>query len=233
MKLDEIIKIIDKSNNLVFLTGAGVSTLSGIPDYRSMNGVYSNKENPEYLLSHTCLVNETEKFYSFVKELYHPNAKPNVIHNVMANLEQTKNVTVITQNIDQLHSKAGSKNLLEFHGNLYDLYCMKCHKKIEVSEYLSDYRHCEDGGITRPNVVLYEEGLDASVVDASIKAVSNADTIILVGTSFKVYPFASLLDFACSDAIVVLVNNEDVNNSRIDIKYIGDAREVFEYIDII
>jgi len=228
----KIIETILNAKKLVFLTGAGTSTLSGIPDYRSMSGVYANKENPEYLLSDVCLNREPKKFYDFVKELYHPNALPNVIHNVIVELEKDKDVAVITQNIDQLHSKAGTINTLEFHGSLYDLYCTKCQKEITVEEYLNDYIHQEDGGIIRPRVVLYGEGLNSYIVNKSIEAISNADVIVLIGTTFKVYPFASLLDFANDEATVILINNEDVNNMRINLKYLGDAKEIFEQIKI-
>ena len=230
MDKDKIIAIILNAHNIVFLTGAGVSTLSGIPDYRSMSGVYANKENPEYLLSHTCLMKEPQKFYDFIQELYHPEAKPNIIHQAMAKLDETKNVTVITQNIDQLHHLANSKHILEFHGNLYDLYCLNCHKKISLEEYSKGFIHQEDGGLIRPNVVLYEEGLNSEVVAKSIRALKEADVIALVGTSFQVYPFASLLDYTSNEAIVVLINNDDVYNNRIDYKYLGDAKEIFSNI---
>lgn len=228
---DKIIELILNSKNLVFLSGAGVSTLSGIPDYRSIDGIYTKNDSAEYLLSNTCLVREPSKFYEFVKTVYHPKARPNIIHDVIAKLERRQNVTVITQNIDQLHKKAGTSNLLEFHGNLYDLYCLKCHKKIAVEQYLEDYIHAEDGGLIRPNVVLYGEGLDSNIINQSITALSNADTVVVVGTSFKVYPFASLLDYVSSNCKVILINNEDVHNRRIDYKYIGKAQEIFEELE--
>lgn len=220
-----------EGNNIVFLTGAGVSTLSGIPDYRSMDGLYSRKDNPEYLLSHDCLNNEPDKFYDFVKNLYHLEAKANIIHNVIVKMEDSKNVTVITQNIDELHEKAGSDNLLEFHGSLYDLYCSECHQKIEVEDYLKSYIHVRDEGIIRPNVVLYGEMLDERVINGSIAALQTADTVVLVGTTFKVYPFASLLEFVNARAKVILINKEDVYNSRVDYKYIGNAKDVFEELE--
>ena len=227
----EIASKILEGNEIVFLTGAGVSTLSGIPDYRSMGGLYDNVDQPEYLLSHDCLINEPQKFYDFSKQLFHPEAKPNIIHQVMAKLEKTKNVTVITQNIDELHAKAGSKHLIEFHGNLYDLYCMKCQEKIEVSAYLKSYIHESDGGLIRPNVVLYGEMLDETAIRNSIYALQRANTVVLVGTTFKVYPFASLLQYVNNLAKVILINKDDFYNSRVDYKYIGDAQDVFAELD--
>lgn len=230
MEVEQYADLILKSKRLVFLTGAGVSTLSGIPDYRSMQGVYHNLENPEYLLSHTCFKNEPSKFYEFVKGLYHPNARPNIIHDVIAQLEENSAVTVITQNIDSLHTRAGSSNVIEFHGNLYNLYCTKCLKKIDANEYLISYLHSEDQGIIRPKVVLYEEMLDTNVVSAAIKALGKADTVVVVGTSLKVYPFAGLLDYLYHDCKVILINKEKVVNSRINYHYYGDAQDIFKIL---
>lgn len=228
MEIEKYVELIIKSKKLVFLTGAGVSTLSGIPDYRSMQGVYANLENPEYLLSHTCFSNEPAKFYEFVKGLYHLDAQPNIIHQMIAKLENDRKVTTITQNIDGLHSKAGSKNVLEFHGNLYNLYCTKCHKNIDVREYLISYHHNEDQGIIRPKVVLYEEMLNNHVVNASIDALEKADTVVVVGTSLKVYPFAGLLNYLNQDSNVILINKDKVHNSRVNYTYFGDAKDIFE-----
>lgn len=230
MEIDEIVDIIINSKNTVFLTGAGVSTLSGIPDYRSMQGIYHNIENPEYLLSHTCFENEPDKFFNFVKGLYHPKAKPNIIHNVISELEKISLVNVITQNIDGLHSKAGSENVYEFHGNLYDLYCTKCLSKIKVEDYLNSYIHYEDNGIIRPKVVLYEENLNNLIVSKSIQLLSNADVVVVVGTSLKVYPFASLIDYIIKDTILIVINKEKINNHRTNYQYNGDALHIFENI---
>lgn len=227
---EELKELIKNSKKLVFLTGAGVSTPSGIPDYRSLQGVYQTNKSAEYLLSHNCLMYDSDNFYDFVKTLYHPDAKPNIIHKTMAKLEKEHDVTIITQNIDQLHHLANSTKIIEFHGNLYDLYCLKCNSKISVEQYLKSQYH-DDGGLIRPDVVLYGENLNENNINNSIKALQSADLIILVGTSFKVYPFASLLEFANHQAKVVLINNDDVYNSRIDYKIIGDAQDVFSYLD--
>lgn len=228
--MNKLIELINNSKNIVFLTGAGVSTPSGIPDYRSLQGVYSTADSSEYLLSHQCLMNEPTKFYDFVKKLYHPNAQPNIIHQTMAALQDNHNVTIITQNIDQLHQHAGSNNVIEFHGNLYDLYCMKCQEQIPVEEYLkSQYHH--DGGLIRPNVVLYGEMLNEANINNSIVALQQADLVIVVGTSLKVYPFAGLVEYANKKAQVVFINKEDVCNNQVDYKYLGNAEDVFTEIN--
>ncbi|RST96765.1 NAD-dependent protein deacylase [Vagococcus vulneris] len=192
------------------MTGAGVSVPSGIPDYRSMTGVYRGIENPEYLLSHRCLVDEPEKFYDFVKQLYHPTAVPNIIHKKMAELARDKDVTVISQNIDGLHKKAGSPKVVNFHGSLYDCYCQKCRRHVPVNEYLESTIHKGCGGIIRPNVVLYEEGLTESAISDSVRAIEEADVIVIVGTSLKVYPFSGLVNYRRSTCRVIIVNKEKV-----------------------
>ncbi|MGX6961869.1 NAD-dependent protein deacylase [Vagococcus xieshaowenii] len=224
------IQFIQQAKHLVFMTGAGVSVPSGIPDYRSLDGVYAGFEAPEYLLSHTCLKREPEKFYQFVKNLYHPEAQPNVIHQVMAELERTKEVAVITQNIDSLHQQAGQKNLIEFHGSLYHVYCQQCGKSVPVTSYLDDDFHEGCGGPLRPDVVLYEEGLDENNVQHAIRQVMQADTIVVVGTSLRVYPFAGLLDYRSPDAKVILVNKEATQVSRDTLTVLGDATKFFEKI---
>jgi len=228
MGIEEIVKLILKGQNIVFLTGAGVSTASGIPDYRSMNGVYQGKEAPEYLLSKTALNNEPDKFYDFVRHLYHPEAKPNVIHKTIAKLQNDKKVAVITQNIDELHNKAKTKQIVHFHGSLYEIYCQKCFKSASAKEYLNDMHHVQCGGILRPNIVLYEEGIDNEALDQSIQYMQNADTVVIVGTSFKVYPFAGLIYEANKKANLLAINQISLKNPYILSEYIGDAVDVFK-----
>lgn len=156
--------LIQQAQHIVFMTGAGVSTASGIPDYRSKNGLYSHGQTPEYLLSHECLVNEPEVYYDFViHNLFYPDAKPNVIHQKMAALTRLGKATIITQNIDGLHAQADPQpgSLSEFHGNFYDVYCQKCQQKVDWHEYLKDMHHKNCGGILRSNIVLYGEGIGA------------------------------------------------------------------------
>ncbi|MFW8053399.1 NAD-dependent protein deacylase [Vagococcus fluvialis] len=209
--INEGIELIKNSKRIVFMTGAGVSTASGIPDYRSMTGVYQGHENPEYLLSHTCLMREPEKFYDFVKGLYHPEAKPNIIHQVMKKLENQHEVSIISQNIDGLHDLASSSRVVNFHGNLNDLYCLKCQQSVTTEEYLKGYSHENCGGMIRPNVVLYEEGLSEEAIQTSIKWLSEADLVVIVGTTFKVYPFSGLIDYRNANSQILVVNNEEIN----------------------
>ncbi|EBF5181776.1 NAD-dependent protein deacylase [Listeria monocytogenes] len=208
-KLNEALK---KAERIVFLTGAGVSVSSGIPDYRSKNGLYAGMSSPEYMLSHTCLVREPEKFYQFVTEnMYYPDAEPNAIHTKMAEIEAEKDVTIITQNIDGLHEKAGSKKVVNFHGSLYHCYCQKCGMSVTAQEYLKSDIHSGCGGVIRPDVVLYEEAISESAIDQSLAAIRQADLIVIVGTSFRVSPFCNLTDYRNKKARIFAVNKERIS----------------------
>ncbi len=202
----------DQAKHIVFLTGAGVSTPSGIPDYRSKNGLYTGHRNAEYYLSHACLAQEPEVFYDYVKQnLYHPDAKPNVIHEKQAALTRQDRATVITQNIDNLYNVADTKHLVEFHGNMYRVYCQVCGAQVPWQDYLKDPHHDVDGGWLRPDVVLYDEGLNELNIQRSVAAMNQADLVVIVGTSMRVYPFAGLLDYRNSAAKVVVVNQEKLD----------------------
>ncbi|WP_367295396.1 NAD-dependent protein deacylase [Levilactobacillus yonginensis] len=202
----------DDAKHIVFLTGAGVSTPSGIPDYRSKNGLYTGHRNAEYYLSHTCLVQEPQVFYDYVKQnLYYPDAKPNVIHQKQAALTQQDRATVITQNIDNLYNVAKTKHLVEFHGNLYKVYCQICGATVDWQDYLKSPYHQDDGGWLRPDVVLYDEGLNTLNVQRAVAAMGQADLVVIVGTSMRVYPFAGLLDYRSDGARVVVVNQEKLD----------------------
>lgn len=207
----------DDAKKIVFLTGAGVSTASGIPDYRSKGGLYTNDKSnrpAEYYLSSDCLRDEPKVFYQYEKKnMYYPDAKPNVIHEKQAAFTQQKDATVVTQNIDSLYRKAGTQNLIEFHGNLYNVYCQKCRKKVDYKEYLTSMYHRNCGGILRPDIVLYGEGLNPSAISQSVSAVSNADLIVIVGTSMRVYPFAGLIDYRSANATVLAINEEQLSFS--------------------
>ncbi|MCV67126.1 NAD-dependent protein deacylase [Listeria monocytogenes] len=208
-KLNEALK---KAERIVFLTGAGVSVPSGIPDYRSKNGLYAGMSSPEYMLSHTCLVREPEKFYQFVTEnMYYPDAEPNAIHTKMAEIEAEKDVTIITQNIDGLHEKAGSKKVVNFHGSLYHCYCQKCGMSVTAQEYLKSDIHSGCGGVIRPDVVLYEEAISESAIDQSLAAIRQVDLIVIVGTSFRVSPFCNLTDYRNKKARIFAVNKERIS----------------------
>lgn len=218
---------IRQSKHLVFMTGAGVSVPSGIPDYRSLDGIYQGLDQPEYLLSRTCLMNEPQKFYTFVKNLYHPEARPNIIHQKMAALESNHDVTVISQNIDGLHQAAGSQQVINFHGNLYDCYCMKCGQTVSVKAYMaSDGHSC--GGQIRPNVVLYGEGLDPEAMTLSVKALEQADVVVVVGTSLKVYPFSGLIQYRHPSSDLIVINREVVVLFEDHLMVTGLAETFFE-----
>lgn len=210
---EQVVATILAAQNVTFLTGAGVSTSSGIPDYRSLKGVYQGIEAPEYLLSHDCLVAEPAKFYQFVKHLYHPEAKPNVIHEKIAQLEAEagRSVWTVSQNIDGLHAKSGSRQLVNFHGTLYQCHCRQCGQPVPWQHYLESDRHQDCGGQIRPEVVLYGEGFSQEVLDQAVAAVSQADVIVVVGTTFRVHPFCDLVHYAKTDAKIIAINQTPVS----------------------
>ena len=203
-------KWLAESSNIVFFGGAGVSTESKIPDFRSTDGLYNQQYAypPETILSHTFYMRKTEEFYRFYRnKMYYPDAKPNAAHLALAKLEaQGKLRAVITQNIDGLHQAAGSKNVLELHGSIHRNYCMNCGAKYTLAETLAHgtIPHCECGGLIRPEVVLYEEPLDDTVITKAIHAISSADLLIVGGTSLTVYPAAGFLDFYQGSKLVVI-----------------------------
>lgn len=194
-------EMIDDSSRIVFFGGAGVSTESNIPDFRSADGLYQQKYkySPEQIVSHTFFVNRTEGFYEFYKEkMMFLDAKPNAAHKTLAKLEEAGKLTaVITQNIDGLHQAAGSKNVLELHGSIHRNYCQSCRKFYDAS-YVKNSEgipKCSCGGTIKPDVVLYEEGLDSDIISKSIRAISEADMLIIGGTSLVVYPAAGFIDY--------------------------------------
>ncbi|MDO4855727.1 MAG: NAD-dependent protein deacylase [Limosilactobacillus gorillae] len=204
--------LFDSAHHIVFLTGAGVSTASGIPDFRSANGLYKQNQNAEYFLSHRFFVSDPAGFYDFCKNnLYFPEARPNVIHEKQAALTRLDKASVITQNIDNLYELAGTKHLVDFHGNLFDVYCEKCHAHVPVEEYLQNRLHKTDQGPLRPNIVLYDEGIPERVIRQSLAAIQEADLVVVVGTSMKVYPFAGLLEYVRPDVKILAVNQEPLN----------------------
>lgn len=203
-KIQELTNIIKNSNNIVFFGGAGVSTESGIPDFRSADGLYSSKYerkfSPEEILSHSFFYSHTNDFYKFYKDkMIYTNAKPNYAHIVLAQLEKMgKLKAVITQNIDGLHQMAGSKNVFELHGSIHRNYCTNCYKSYELDYIINsqDIPKCETcGGIIKPDVVLYGEPLDNDVINGALNAIKNADTLIIGGTSLVVYPAAGFVDY--------------------------------------
>jgi NAD-dependent deacetylase len=209
-KTEILQKWIDESNKIVFFGGAGVSTESGIPDFRSVDGLYNQKYDypPETILSHSFFKAMPEEFYRFYRDkLLVGDAKPNPAHLYLAKLEkQGKLTAVITQNIDGLHQAAGSKNVLELHGSLLRNYCAKCGKRYDADfvQKATDVPHCTCGGIVRPDVVLYEESLNETVLEKSVEAIENADMLIVGGTSLVVYPAAGLVRYFRGKHLVVI-----------------------------
>lgn len=203
-------EIINKSNNIVFFGGAGVSTESGIPDFRSVDGLYNQKYDypPETILSHTFFMNNTSEFFRFYRDnLIVKNVKPNKAHVTLEKLEKAgKLKAVITQNIDGLHQAAGSRNVLELHGSVLRNFCMDCNRaySLETVEKSVDIPKCECGGIIKPDVVLYEEMLDDSIISKSVKYISEADTLIIGGTSLNVYPAAGFINYFNGQHLVII-----------------------------
>ena len=223
---DEIKKLqeaVDESNYIVFFGGAGVSTESGIPDFRSQDGLYHQKYKypPETIVSHTFFVTKTEEFYEFYRDkMIAPDAKPNAAHLKLAEMEEKgKLKAVITQNIDGLHQDAGSKEVLELHGSVRRNYCTRCHKFFDV-DYIYNSKgipKCECGGLIKPDVVLYEEGLDNDIISRTIDHIRNADMLIIGGTSLVVYPAAGFIDFFKGKHLAVINMSETARSTSADI----------------
>lgn len=218
-KIQKLKDWINESSNIVFFGGAGVSTESGIPDFRSKDGLYNMKYDypPEEILSHFFFMNNTKEFYRFYKDKMNSlKYEPNITHIKLAELEkQGKLKAVVTQNIDGLHQKAGSKNVYELHDSVLRNYCMSC-KKFYDAEYVfnsKDIPKCECGGIIKPDVVLYEEGLDDETVENAITAITNADMLIIGGTSLTVYPASGLINYYRGNKLV-LINRDETNFDR-------------------
>ena len=209
-ELETLKKWVEESNNIVFFGGAGVSTESGIPDFRSTDGLYHQKYDypPETILSHTFFRNRTEEFFRFYRDkMLYLDAKPNAAHKKLAQWEQEgKLKAVVTQNIDGLHQAAGSKHVLELHGSVLRNYCEECGKfyDVEFVKNSTGIPRCTCGGIVKPDVVLYEEGLDSATVTGAVMAIQAADVVIVGGTSLAVYPAAGLLDYYVGDKLVLI-----------------------------
>ena len=222
-KLETLKTWVQESNRIVFFGGAGVSTESGIPDFRSTDGLYSQSYDypPEVILSRTFFDNNPAVFYRFYRDkMLFLSAQPNDAHRKLAQLEEAGRLTaVITQNIDNLHQKAGSKNVLELHGSVWRNYCMRCKKPYPVEAVLQaeGVPRCECGGIIRPDVVLYEEALDTGVMEAAVRAVSQADLLIVGGTSLVVWPAAGLIRYFSGDSLVLINKGETPYDDRADL----------------
>lgn len=231
-KEEELRKMVQESSKIVFFGGAGVSTESGIPDFRSVDGLYNQKYDypPEVMLSHGFFESHTERFFDFYRDkMLYLNAKPNAAHKKLAELERDgKLLAVVTQNIDGLHQKAGSKNVFELHGSVHRNYCTKCHKFYDVN-YIKDSKgipRCECGGIVKPDVVLYEEGLDQNVIRGAVDAIRRADMLIIGGTSLAVYPAAGLIDYYRGNRLVLINKSVTPMDSSANIVINGSIGEV-------
>lgn len=222
-KIETLRKWIDESDNIVFFGGAGVSTESGIPDFRSVDGLYNQKYDypPETILSHTFFMQRTDEFYKFYRDkMLCTDALPNKAHKALAKLEAMgKCRAVITQNIDGLHQAAGSKEVLELHGTVHRNYCMKCGKPYPMSfiKETDGVPRCECGGIIKPDVVLYEEGLDNNTLTKAVNYISNADMLIIAGTSLVVYPAAGLVDYYRGHKLVLINKSETSRDYAADL----------------
>ncbi|HUM83247.1 MAG TPA: NAD-dependent protein deacylase [Lachnospiraceae bacterium] len=234
---EELQKIIDSHKNIVFFGGAGVSTESGIPDFRSQDGIYNQqyKYPPETIISHSFFVRNTEEFYRFYKDkMLILNVEPNAAHKKLAGLENAgKLKAVVTQNIDGLHQKAGSKNVFELHGSIHRNYCTRCGKFFDA-QYVKDtvgVPKCDScGGLIKPDVVLYEEGLDNEVIEGAVRAIQKADCLIIGGTSLVVYPAAGLIDYFSGDKLVLINKSTTSRDTNADLVIKAPIGEVFSKI---
>lgn len=233
--INKLKQAIKECNKIVFFTGAGMSTDSGIPDFRSATGLYTNNLHAEEIISHHYFMENTKEFYDFYKDkMVFEDALPNFGHEFISELEkQGKDVTVVTQNIDGLHQKAGSKKVYELHGSIHRNYCMKCNtfyplKKIVES---SDVPMCDKcGGIVKPDVVLYEEGLDYETIEKTVNAIAKAELMIILGTSLNVYPAASFVQYFRGKYLAIINKSETPADKNCDIVIHDGISETFRKI---
>lgn len=234
--VNQFVKWVNESKNIVFFGGAGVSTESGIPDFRSTDGLYnqSYKYPPEKILSHSFFLYNTEEFYRFYwDKMIYENAKPSLTHTVLADLEKEgKLKAVITQNIDGLHQLAGSSNAIELHGSVHRNYCTKCGKFYELSDIdkKEGIPRCQCGGIIKPDVVLYEEGLDEENMANAINLIGGADILIIGGTSLGVYPAAGLIDYYKGNKLILINKSATAFDNKADLLINDSLGKVFREI---
>ncbi len=235
--IQELKKIIDETDNIVFFGGAGVSTESGIPDFRSEDGLYHQryKYPPEQIVSHTFYEKHTKEFFDFYRDrMLYPGAKPNAAHKKLAEWEQQGKLrAIVTQNIDGLHQAAGSKKVFELHGSVLRNYCEECGKTFGMDFILNshDVPYCpECGGNVRPDVVLYEEGLDNEILSQAVLYISRADVLIIGGTSLAVYPAAGLIDYYKGNKLILVNKSATPMDSRADLLVQGNIGEIFSQL---
>ena len=230
-------EIIDESKHIVFFGGAGVSTESGIPDFRSEDGLYHEKYSypPERIISHSFFLTNPEVFYRFYKEkMLCLDAEPNAAHRKLAELEQVgKLKAVVTQNIDGLHQKAGSKIVYELHGSIHRNYCLRCHKfyPAELIKASEGIPYCSCGGVIKPDVVLYEESLDSKTIEDAVTAIAHADTLIIGGTSLVVYPAAGFIDYFRGKHLVLINKAETGRAVRAELSIQAPIGEILAEIN--
>ena len=235
-ELQQLKEWIEESDNLVFFGGAGVSTESGIPDFRSEDGLYHQQYQypPETIISHSFYQRDPEEFYRFYKDrMIFRDAKPNAAHLALAKLEQQgKLKAVITQNIDGLHQAAGSREVLELHGSIHRNYCTRCGRfyGLEAVMHADGVPRCECGGIVKPDVVLYEEGLDMETMNKSVSYIREADVLIVGGTSLMVYPAAGLIDYYRGRKLVLINQSATAVDGRADLVINGKIGEVLSQV---
>ena len=239
-KIDNLKQMLQSSRRVVFLGGAGVSTESGISDFRSENGIFKAIQQfgypPEELLSHTFFVRKPDVFFRYYKTLLlTTDAKPNAAHAALAKLEaQGKLTAVVTQNIDGLHQLAGSKNVYELHGSIHRNHCMRCNRFFDA-EYVKNHSgipYCPCGGMIKPDVVLYEEGLDDTTISKSVRAIAEADVLIIGGTSLNVYPAAGFIDYFHGKHLVVINKSETARTVRAELVISAPIGEVLGAIHV-
>ena len=237
-EVQKLQEIIDDSQNIVFFGGAGVSTESNIPDFRSADGLYHQqyKHSPEQVVSHTFFMRYPDAFYEFYKEkMMLLDAKPNPAHLKLAELEAAGKLrAVVTQNIDGLHQAAGSKCVYELHGSIHRNYCMRCHQFYNAQEVKNadGVPYCTCGGMVKPDVVLYEEGLDGDVITGAIDAISRADTLIIGGTSLVVYPAAGFIDYFHGKHLVVINQSETAKAVRAELSIAAPIGQILGQIKV-
>ena len=235
-KIAKLKEWVDASDNIVFFGGAGVSTESGIPDFRSVDGLYNQqyKYPPETILSHTFFMSEPEEFFRFYRaKMLALDAEPNAAHLKLAEWERIgKCRAVITQNIDGLHQKAGSREVLELHGSVLRNYCMRCHKPYDVRDIAAGQGgpKCTCGGMIKPDVVLYEESLDSYTINKSVEYIRNADILIIGGTSLAVYPAAGLINYYRGSKLVLVNKSETPADRSADLVIHAPIGEVFSQL---
>lgn len=234
--INKLQNAIDTADKIVFFSGAGMSTASGIPDFRSSTGLYKNVYRAEEMISHSFFIYNPEDFYEFYKEkLVYPDARPNYAHEFIAKLQERKDVSVVTQNIDGLHQKAGSRKVYEIHGSIERNYCTKCHKFFDLDYIISSkgVPLCDKcGSIIKPDVVLYEESLDDKTVTQAIKAIADADLMVICGTSLVVYPAAGFVRYFNGKNLAIINRDETSYDRYCQIVIHDDLVETFRQLKI-